>query len=143
MVIAFILLDRALAKSADVGRIVAKGVFGRERLLACTLLIAMKARRDWGVPSNQDMAAKLSMPLAHFNTWERFMLEGLDFDLFIDTRDYNSYCNLLSKAPPKPTLASPRMAPAPIPKKRSHSKGDHESPPPKRSRLAGDYDSWC
>ena len=134
VVISFILLDRVLAKRDEVSQALEKGTWGKERLMACVLLLAMKVRRDGALVGNAQMAATLSIPLKQFNAWERFVLITLDFDLFVPRADFDQYCALLkpaaaaavASAAPKSIvlLKSPRhlaVPPPHHPRKRPHA----------------------
>eukprot|EP00754_Rhynchopus_humris_P027769 Rhum_TRINITY_DN15106_c9_g1::Rhum_TRINITY_DN15106_c9_g1_i1::g.139799::m.139799 len=114
VVISFILLDRVLAKRDEVSQALDKGTWGKERLMACVLLLAMKVRRDGALVGNAQMAATLSIPLKQFNAWERFVLITLDFDLFVPRADFDQYCALLKPAAAA-AVASAAAAPAPAP----------------------------
>eukprot|EP01059_Diplonema_ambulator_P037491 TRINITY_DN9940_c0_g1_i1.p1 TRINITY_DN9940_c0_g1~~TRINITY_DN9940_c0_g1_i1.p1 ORF type:complete len:193 (+),score=8.06 TRINITY_DN9940_c0_g1_i1:101-679(+) len=105
MVLAFIIYSR-LEQTRLFDK---KTPWWKERLLGCSLLIAIKVLREAApLPSNQRLAALLSLSVQQLNLLEREILTALDFDVQTTSAEYQKYVKMLERKPvKKPREATP------------------------------------
>eukprot|EP01060_Flectonema_neradi_P002552 TRINITY_DN11608_c1_g1_i1.p1 TRINITY_DN11608_c1_g1~~TRINITY_DN11608_c1_g1_i1.p1 ORF type:complete len:223 (+),score=8.13 TRINITY_DN11608_c1_g1_i1:141-809(+) len=90
IITAFIILDRYIANNGTVS----SGPWGKERILAMSVLLSMKVCRD-KAPLNSMIAKLVSLSLKQFNAFESQYLVTLGFSLFVSRSDYIEYSEIL------------------------------------------------
>eukprot|EP01063_Lacrimia_lanifica_P009083 TRINITY_DN1610_c0_g1_i1.p2 TRINITY_DN1610_c0_g1~~TRINITY_DN1610_c0_g1_i1.p2 ORF type:complete len:323 (+),score=123.40 TRINITY_DN1610_c0_g1_i1:64-1032(+) len=116
VVAAVILLERVFARCPAESGLVKKvfggpqGLYWRERLFGCALLVSIKTLCD-GLVRNRGVAALLSVPLAQFNALERAFVCFVDFEMFVGEKEFR-HCAAALRAPTPAHAAAPHAAAA-------------------------------